>query len=153
MFPILRPILNKGGAGLYITREETVERLNPIVSAAHELCEAYNVVLAGADAEVVDHIQPFMPKMRTLLGKLCETVFSAGGVAPNGVDVEAPADTSLFDVLEREREFHKVAKEEIDAVHHQERTRAILKAVVAGSEERLEAVRFITNRLPQPARD
>ncbi|MDX1438450.1 MAG: hypothetical protein R3284_00970 [Rubricoccaceae bacterium] len=153
MFPILRPILNKGGAGYYISREETVRRLNPIVAKTHELQEAYNEVLPGLDDDLRTQVEAHMPKARMLLGKIAETVFSAGGTPPNGVDIEAAADTSLFDVLDLERGYRETVHEEIDAVHHQERTRAILKAVVQGSDDRLETLRAITNRLPQPARD
>lgn len=153
MFPILRPILNKGGAGYYISREETVERLNPLVGKAHELLATYNAFLDSAGEQVKNQLEEHMPKMRMLLGKMCESVFSAGGIAPNGVGIAVPNETSLSDVLDLEREFRENAFEEIDTVHHQERTRAILKAVVEGSDGRLETVRYLMNRLPQHARD
>ncbi len=160
MFSVLRPLLNKGGAGRYATREETIERLIPLVRSHHELLNAYEEVLANLDdSEATDEIQKFMSRARTESGKLSETVFSMGGTPPNGTELE-PASSSLTEtdaellhnVLDIEREYCTVVTNEVDAVHHQERTRAILGVVRDGSEARQETVRTITNRMPQPAR-
>lgn len=160
MFPVLRPLLNKGGAGRYATREESVARLNPLVRRHHELLQAYGWALANLDdAAVTAQIQGFMSRARTESGKLSETVFSMGGTPPNGTDLEpAGADSPAGDaellhhVLNLERDYHEAVRGEIDAIHHHERTRAILNVVKQGSEARQETVRTITNRLPQPAR-
>ena len=161
MFRVLRPILNKGGAGRYATREESVVRLNPLVRRHHELLQGYEVALANLkDADVAPKIVALMPRARTESGKLSETVFSMGGTPPNGTDLEpAHVDNSstdaelLHNVLNLERDYSEAVNDEIDAIHHHERTRAILKAVKVGSESRQETVRSITNRMPQPARD
>ena len=160
MFRVLRPILNKGGAGRYATREESVVRVNPLVRRHHELLQAYDVALANLDDfDVTAQIVALMPRARTESGKLSETVFSMGGTPPNGTDLEpANADSPATDaellhhVLNLERDYCEAVTNEIDAIHHHERTRAILKVVKDGSEVRQETVRTITNRLPQPAR-
>ncbi|MCH7976870.1 MAG: hypothetical protein IIC18_10030 [Bacteroidetes bacterium] len=161
MFPVLRPILNKGGAGRYATREETAERLNPLVRSHHELLLAYDNALANLDdGDARALLDALMPRARTESGKLSETVFSMGATPPNGTDLEPAGSGSketdaelLYRVLNLERDYCETLAGEIDAIHHQERTRAILKVVRDGSEARLEVVRSLTNRLPQPARD
>lgn len=161
MFPALRPILNKGGAGRYATREETAERLIPLVRSHHELLLAYDNALANLDdGNALALLDALMPRARTESGKLSETVFSMGATPPNGTDLEPAGSGSrdtdaelLYHVLNLERDYCETLSGEIDAIHHQERTRAILKVVRDGSEARLEVVRSLTNRLPQPARD
>ena len=161
MFRVLRPILNKGGAGRYATREESVARVNPLVRRHHQLLQAYEVALANLDdADVSAKIASLMPRARTESGKLSETVFSLGGTPPNGTDMEPANATNnatdpelLYGVLGLERAYCETVTSEVDAIHHQERTRAILNVVKEGSEARQETVRSITNRMPQPARD
>jgi hypothetical protein len=159
MFPVLRPLLNKGGAGRYISREATVERLTPLVTQHNRLLQAYGYALDRLrDAAAKGQLEALMPDLRTHLAKLDETVYSLGGKAPLGTDLE-PGESGrgrtdaemLFHVLDLERAFHDALTDEVDAVHHQERTRAILGHLARGSETRLEALRGLTNRLPRPA--
>jgi hypothetical protein len=159
MFPVLRPFLNKGGAGRYISREASVERLTPLVVQHNRLLQAYGYALARLDAaDARAQLDALMPDLRTHLAKLDETVYSFGGKAPLGTDLE-PGETGrgrtdaemLFHILDLERAYHDALAGEVDAVHHQERTRAILGHLAAGSERRLEALRGLTNRLPRPA--
>jgi len=160
MYRVLRPILNKGGAGRYATREESGVRLNPLVRRHHELLHAYEFALANlADGDARALLDALMPRARTESGKLSETVFSMGATPPNGTDLEPAGSGSLetdtellYRVLNLERDYCETVTSEIDAIHHQERTRAILKVVRDGSEARLEVVRGITSRLPQPVR-
>ena len=159
MFPVLRPILNKGGAGRYISREETAERLLPLVAQHNRLLQAYGYTLDRLDdTGAHERLDALMPYLRTHLAKLDETVYSAGGTPSNGTELE-PGETGrgrsdaemLYHLLDRERAYHDTLTDEIDAVHHQERTRAILGHLARGSETRLEALRTLTNRLPRPA--
>lgn len=161
MYPVLRPLLNKGGAGRYATREETIERLNPLIRLHHMLLRSYDDTLAGLNnVGAREQVEMLMPRARTQSGKLSETVFSLGGTPPNGTDFEPTclmptrSDNELLHyVLDLERDYSEVVSEEIDAIHHQERTRAILKVVKDGSEVRQDVLRSIAIRLPQPARD
>jgi hypothetical protein len=89
------------------------------------------------------------------LGKLYETIFSLGGTASAGTDVDfagtdGDGSRGLDTLVERERAFGKSVGEEVDSVHHQERTRAILKSVAAGSQGRLDALRELVSRRPAP---
>lgn len=160
MYAFLRPFLNKGGAGLYISRRETAERLRPFQARHLRLVRAYADGLARlSDPAVAERLRAWMPAVRTEFAKLNETIWSAGGGAPYGTDQEPgqfdPGRTDaerLFNLLETERAYHDALTEEMDAVHHQERTRAILTATAAGSEQRLDGLREVTSRLRPPAR-
>jgi hypothetical protein len=155
MFPVLRPFLNKGGAGHYISRQETVDRLVPLAEQHNALLRAYGDALAGLrDESAKRQLAALPPTLRTHLAKLNETIYSAGGKAPLGAGEGGTDGTDgerLYRVLDLERAYHRALTEEVDAVHHQERTRAILKHLARGSGERLEAVRTVTNRIPRPA--
>ena len=155
MFPALRPLLNKGGAGRYISREASVERLQPVVENHLRLLYAYDGVLARmADGPTKERLTALMPYLRTELNKLYETVFSLAGSAPTGVGME-PGSVSLgdretdrlFALVEEERAFGTAMREEGDAVHHQERTRAILNHNADASDSRLGVLREVTSAL------
>lgn len=159
MFPVLRPLLNKGGAGRYISREETVKRLLPLVEQHNRLLQAYHYTVERLqDGAAKEQVDALMPRLRTHLAKLDETIYSAGGTPPLGTHLR-PGETGrgrtdaemLYHVLDLERAFHDALTDEVDAVHHQERTRAILGHLARGSAERLEVLRTLTNPLPRPA--
>ena len=150
MFPALRPILNKGGAGNYISREASVERLRPIIVRQLDLLRAYDHVgkrLADPGArqrfeEVV------LPNLRTETGKLYETIFSLGGSAPTGADSDWAAsgldgdDASMLrGLLDRDRVYGDALSTEMDEVHHQERTRAILGHNASKADDRAVMMR------------
>ena len=154
MFPALRPFLNKGGAGYSISRAETADRLRPLVERHLGLLQAYAAALPrlrtlpGGDA-----VAALVPYLRTDLSKLGESIYSAGGGAPTGaaLDFDAGAPGSDADVVQRllelEKETREAAHDEIDAVHHQERTRAILKTLVNGADARAERLRAVAGQV------
>jgi hypothetical protein len=158
MFSALRPFLNKGGAGYSISRAETAERLRPLVERHLDLLQAYAAALPrlrtlpGGEA-----VAALMPYLRTDLSKLYETVYSLGGDAPTGAerDFEAGAPGGDADVVRRlldlEKETGDAARDEIDAVHHQERTRAILKTLAKGAEARTERLRAVAGQVRRGA--
>lgn len=149
MFPVLRPVLNKGGAGRYISREESVERLQPVVTRQLDLVYLYDAAVSHlADGPAKERLQSIMPYLRTELGKLYETIFSLGGTASTGVERDArgadPGSTDgerLAALVDAEVEFGAALREEADAVHHQERTRAILLHNADASDKRLGVLR------------
>ncbi|OZC02621.1 hypothetical protein [Rubricoccus marinus] len=152
MFPVLRPILNKGGAGNYISREESVDRLVPVVADQLGLLRDYDYVAKRLDAPAVRQRfeEVVLPNVRTELNKLYETIFSLGGSAPTGADMDWSAsgldgnDTdSLKTLLERDRAFGDRLRDEVEAVHHQERTRAILGHNADKSNDRLNMLRAL----------
>ena len=152
MFPALRPILNKGGAGNYISREESAERLRPIIADHLSLLRDYDHVakrLAHAEAR-----QRFndvvLPNVRTELNKLYETILSHGGVAPTGAEMDwtdsglAGSDAEMLKALQqRDTAYGQSLRDEMDAVHHQERTRAILGHNAAKADDRLAMLRAL----------
>ncbi|HYE96804.1 MAG TPA: hypothetical protein VD962_11405 [Rubricoccaceae bacterium] len=157
MHPLLRPLLNRGGAGRYLSRAESVERLQPLVRQFNRLVMDYAAAeerLAGT--RHAERLGTLAKALRTEGGKLFETVFSLGGKAPTGADLEPDADALgrsaadvLYHLLDTERAYHEALTEEVDAVHHQERTRAILGNVARGSAARLDALRELTARYPR----
>lgn len=150
MFPVLRPILNKGGAGHYISREASVERLLPIVADQLGLLRDYDYVAkrmeaSGARQKMEEVV---LPNIRTELNKLYETVFSLGGSAPTGAELDWKASgldgsdgEMVGELLARDKALGDTLREEMEAVHHQERTRAIIGHNAAKSADRINMLR------------
>ncbi|MEM6287279.1 MAG: hypothetical protein AAF845_08985 [Bacteroidota bacterium] len=148
MFPSLRPVLNKGGAGRYISREESVERLLPISERHLGLLATYDGIVAGmATGPAKERIEAMMPYLRIEVAKVSETILSLGGTPASGVDREPAAAASgtlkekLGTLLSAERDFGAALTEEAEAVHHQERSRAILNHNAEASAARIELLR------------
>ena len=152
MFPALRPLLNKGGAGRYISREESVERLLPIAERHLDLLATYDRALLGVSGAARENLDAMMPYLRTEVAKVSETILSLGGTPPSGIHREplAKADggeqSQLKALLDGETAFGRGLREEIDSVHHQERTRAILGHNAEASDSRVELLRGLVNR-------
>lgn len=150
MFPALRPILNKGGAGRYISRAESIDRLLPITDRHLALLREYDGAMAalpaGPDRE---RLAAMMPYLRTEIAKISETILSLGGTPATGVSHEPATATagdarSVFKgLLDAETTFGRALREEIDAVHHHERTRAILGHNAEASDARIDLLRGI----------
>lgn len=166
MFPALRPLLNKGGAGRYISRAESVERLRPIAERHLDLLYGYDRALATMpDGAAKEQVEAMMPYLRTEVAKVSETILSLGGAPPTGVGRDpqgrrsqpvgrgAAGDRTLRqqveDLLGGEREFGGALRDEADAVHHQERTRAILLHNAEASTSRADLLRAIAADLPR----
>ena len=161
MYPILRPILNRGGAGRSLNRADTVEMLVPLVSRHQELIFAYDAALRRlADREAAGRIEPVMSRLRNDLMKLRETVFALGGTAPSGVDIDREAvlagqnDGEILHALhEAERAYRDAINEVLEYPHHQMRTIAILENHRAGSEARLDVLHPMASRTGRRAAD
>ncbi len=140
--------LQKGWAGRTITRAETVERLNPLVKLHHELNMSYYALQRDtANAAVRQGVEAQMKISRADLGKLKETVFSNGGIAYNGTELElenfnvGDSDAERVNALtELEGDFRKAIAAESEIEHHM-RTRAILGVVDENAERRLKFLR------------
>lgn len=142
---IKKGFLQKGWAGKTISRSETAERLDPIIRhhiRLNRLHDAAALDLSGDATSLAD----LQKNARALVGKLAETIYSCGGVAYQGTDLE-PQDFRSTDsdetILRRlatmERDLQEAIQSE-DSVEHQIRTRAILGAVGEACEERLSAI-------------
>ena len=173
MFPALRPILNKGGAGRYISRAHSVERLQPVAQRHLDLMYEYEGILGGMpDGLPKEKLEAMMPYLRTEVAKMSETILSLGGTPPSGVrrrpggpqtggpqtggrggvpDPEAGRSTAdrTDALIEAERDFAGALRDEAEAVHHQERTRAILNHNAEASDARIGLLRDINATLQQ----
>ena len=146
-------LLQKGWAGRTISRQETIDRLNPLIEQHMALNHAYNYVIAAcSEQDITVHLAGFQKVARVDVGKLMETVFSCGWVAYNGVDME-PEDFTLdeddvemlFQLRDQEQTFHDAFAEE-ESLEHQMRTRAILTLLQTNSQERLDYLKVNTIR-------
>ncbi|PIQ62226.1 MAG: hypothetical protein COV99_07025 [Bacteroidetes bacterium CG12_big_fil_rev_8_21_14_0_65_60_17] len=144
-------LLQKGWAGTTIDRGETVSHLNPVIRVMtvtmHYWDAAQRALEAGAataGAVSADDMAQARKVLRMDIGKMCETVFSAGGVAYNGVDLEASDYTFEPDgwagVRAQEKALGEALAQQVDIQHHM-RTRAILAAVAANHEARMTLIR------------
>lgn len=137
--------LNKGWAGKTITRQETVERINPIIRRHSELNHAYNYAVNHVSArETASELEALQKTARADVGKLSETVLSAGAASYNGVELEAEDFSLTADegemigqLKKQEEQFQQLVSDELKQ-NHQIRTRAILSIVQANSRTRLD---------------
>ena len=142
-------LLNKGWAGRTLSRPETADRLNPVIRSLTTLMHGYDAAQSTLDGEAADSLEAARKLLRGDLGKLSETVLSAGHPAYMGVDQEpsTPATGDSGPVLEalvgREEEFRTVLDGEKE-VEHQIRTRAVLENAARNSSDRLALLRELT---------
>lgn len=140
--------LNKGWAGRTLSRQVTVERLNPLIRRHYELNHAYeHAIRTLDDRNAAGQLNVLQKIARADIGKLSETVLSAGGVSYNGTDLEpgdfdlgADGSVVLNELKRLESEFAERLEAELEE-EHQIRTRAILRAVLGNSRARLDYVR------------
>lgn len=137
----------KGWAGITISRAETIERLNPIIREHMIVNRSYDSVIAStADAEAKKTLNDLQRIARANVGKIAETIYSCGGVAFNGTDLE-PSNFALGSgkqALDKLREMDEDLIELVEkesAIEHQMRTRAILGVVKESTEQRIVALR------------
>lgn len=150
-------IFNKGGIGPAMSRRETVERLNPLIQRHMELNHNYNFVINHVTEPTVAATLSDLQKVaRTDVGKLMETVFSCGGVAYNGVELEpedfalSPDDDAmLFELRDHEAAFSELIEEDLE-LDHQIRSQAILNLVLTNSQKRLNVLKDLTKRRRRP---
>lgn len=145
--------LNKGWAGRTLSRQETADRINPLLRRHHELNHRYEqAIRTVGDREAAQTISTFQKTARADVGKLSETVLSAGHPAYTGVDLEAETFKMEGDeaaiirqLLESESEFEQLLSDEL-GLEHQIRTRAVLSVVLENSRSRLEFLRGLEKR-------
>ncbi len=140
-------VLNKGWAGITITREQTAERLNVLIRTLIELMYYYDAALgSGGSGPDLDQVQETMPVLRADIGKLSETIHSCGAVAYSGTDLDpdsfSSGENDWSAVRDMEEEFIEALTDE-KKTEHQMRTRAILGALASNAGERLHILRRI----------
>jgi hypothetical protein len=141
-------LLQKGWAGKTISRAETVERINPIIRQFLVLNHHYDALIRSMpDGPLRGQLDAAQKTARMDVGKLAETVFSCGGTAYSGTDLELEAFAAADNrsaAIEQLADLEKSFIELIDgesSVDHQMRTRAILSVVKTNAETRLELLK------------
>jgi len=147
-------LLKKGWAGRTISRVETVSRLNPLIKQLTVLMHAYHYGIGHlSDRDLCQALEAQARTLRGDIGKLCETVYSCGGVAYSGVDLE-PGDVNLgvedagmlLGLVASEETLVKALAEE-KAIEHQMRTRAVLAKIEENGGLRIALLRTRTSTL------
>ncbi len=151
-------IFNRAGFGRYLSREETVERFNPLIKQHMELNLAYRDVTRRISMpSVAERLRGFRKVAEMDTGKLMEQVFSCGGTAYNGTELE-PEDfhlgdsdeEMLFNLRDQEEALHDAFKEEAENNPHQIRADAMLNLVITNSEARLNYLKSLTRKRARP---
>jgi hypothetical protein len=144
-------LLKKGWAGRTMSRAESVERLNPLLRAHHELNYTYDAAIARLSGDESTELSRLQRTARADGGKISESILSLGGRPESGVDMD-PASfdpgsdrgSILQRLLEMERSFaDKVAAE--SKFEHQMRSRAILGNTESNARKRLDYLKSIVD--------
>jgi len=151
-------IFNRAGFGRYMSREETVAHFNPLIKQHMKLNLAYrDVTLRISRPSVAERLRGFRKVAEMDVGKLMEQVFSCGGTAYNGTDLEPDEvhlgdtdDEMLFNLMEQEQAIHDAFKKEAENNHHQIRADAVLNLVITNSEARLNYLQKMTRGRQRP---
>jgi hypothetical protein len=138
-------ILNKGWAGTTFSR-----RLNPLIRRQYELNHSYDFIIRNVSSpEIAREMELIQKTARVDIGKMSETVLSAGGVPYNGIDLEpdrfdlGSSDNEMFNrIREVESDFEAALAAEVGE-NHQIRTKAILQLVLGNSRSRSEFLRAV----------
>ncbi|MDA1027475.1 MAG: hypothetical protein O3B41_00255 [Bacteroidetes bacterium] len=136
-------LLKQGWAGKTIGRSETIELLNPIIRTKNELMQCLNALSAAStDADQRVRLEASLRTLRMDIGKLCETVFSCGGIAYSGTDLSpsdfAEATGAQVVALEQVLAGQLADQQKIE---HQMRTRAILGVLEENQRSRKNSLR------------
>lgn len=158
MYNVLKPLLNRGGAGYSMTREESAAAMNPLIEQHGALILAYDAALRQfADRDLAASLNEGMNRARTELAKLKETVLSLAGSPPNGVRLETnvhlgDTDAEIVHRLDAlERAYRDALTEALDLPHQQLRSTAILENNLKGSEARIGMLHPFVTRMRRPS--
>ena len=143
--------LNKGWAGRTLSRGETAERINPIIRKHYELNHSYEHAIRHIGSrEAAKTMNTLQKTARVDIGKLSETVLSAGHASFNGTDLDpndfniGSDDSTILDRLkDLESEFESLLSDEME-LEHQIRTKAVLSVVHRNSRARLDFLRGVS---------
>lgn len=148
--------LNKGGAGISISRQETIARLEPISRTLNQVNLYYQAAIDRlGHEEFAEQLDRFMRKSHQDVGKLSETVLSAGGVPYSATDLEPEnfvlegSDGEMMAALSEKEDTLQAMVRDESKVRHQIRTQAILLNVQTNSQERLNYLKETVRGLGQ----
>ena len=157
MYPLVKSVMNRGGAGRSMTRQESAESLMPLVRQHHNLLHAYGAAIRHlGDRDLAARLNDGMNRARTELSKLKESIFSLAATPPNGTDLDPDirlGDTDeeiIYTLDEAERAYRDALHDTVGFAHHQLRTTAILENNLTGSEARIGVLHPIVTRMRRP---
>jgi hypothetical protein len=142
---MLKALLNKGGAGKSISREETSDRLSVLLRQYNEIMYSYDAAIKlTIDGEQSLRLEESNRGIRDDIAKLSELILSCGGSPPLGTDME-PGDAAvgadwtqaLSHLMELEASFLERLKAE-KKTPHMLRTAATIETTIAGTRSRQE---------------
>jgi hypothetical protein len=145
---MLKYLLNKGGAGVSMTRRQTTEQLVPLQNHVLILTFCYDAAIRRMqDRRLAGELNRLLDTLRVDGGKISEVILSAGGVPASGVGMrqdrfgEGLDDTQiLFLLKDREKELEAAVLAENDVKHHI-RSQATLALVLEHTRDRLSTLR------------
>ena len=134
--PIKEALLGRGWAGKTISRAETVERLNPLLLQFLKLNHYYqSVIRSHPDTAVAEALKRVQKTARADVGKLSESILSAGGTPENGTDLEPDDFTLDGDEIELLSQLKDLEATFNDALTHERGENATLEKVGEESTE------------------
>lgn len=137
-------LLKQGWAGRTISRAETIDHLNPIIRTMTVAMHHWRVAESTLNGDAARNVSAALKTLRMDIGKMCETVFSCGGVAYSGTDLDPDsfkADSDIWAVLSEQETAIANALLPQQEIEHHMRTRAILAKVASNHEERVRLIR------------
>lgn len=146
-------LLNRGGAGKSITRQETGDAMGDLVLRLIGITRSYErLAVVIGDVEPGLKITAMQNRTRTDIGKLSEIVLSTGGVTPRDADPVSESDDpdQLIRALNQaERDFRDALEESLKLKHHY-RTIAVLETLQKNTEDRIALVRELAHHYNVP---
>jgi hypothetical protein len=149
---MLKALLNKGGAGVSISRTETTEHLNPLLHQLIDLRRHYERLLqSGMSESATERLEALMKSTRNDVTRISETINSMGGLPYNGVDADNPdspgrsSALSVSEIKDKEKRFLSSLEDQSDT-KHQIRTQAVLKNVEKTSRSRMDFLKDHENQ-------
>ena len=143
---IKKLFLKQGWAGKTIGRSETIDQLNPIIRTMNLVMQCLGSLSASSpDSDQRVRIEAALRTHRMDIGKMCETVFSCGGIAYSGTDL-SPSDFASAS-SEQYVQLEAVLAGQLEAekkIEHQMRTRAILGVLEENLRSRKNTLRNLT---------
>lgn len=137
-------LLNRGGAGKSITRQETAEAMNDLVRRLISIMRTYErLSVAIADVDAGLQIDAMQNRTRTDIAKLSEIILSTGGVTQREADPVSSGedpDQLIRALNEAERSFRDALEESLKLKHHY-RTIAVLETLHKNTDGRIALVR------------
>jgi len=141
-------LLNRGGAGKSITRNETAEAMGDLVRPLTSIVRTYERLAENVgDDQAAGKIAASQNRTRSDVAKLSEIILSTGGITPRDAEPLSSSDdpdTLIRALNAAERGFRDSLEESLKMKHHY-RTIAVLETLHKNTEERIRLVRELAH--------